>query len=167
MRFHLEQRFSAPPDVVARAYTEPGFYVLAGEMGKLGGADVLAREEGTDGTIRMAVRYAFTGHLSPAVTKVVDPARLTWVEHSTHDLARGVVDFRLVPDHYPDRLRSSGSYTFSAEGDGSLRLTEGVVSIRLPIVGPKVEEAIVSGLEEHLACEVGAVERYLAERNGP
>src|SRR3546814_9650994 len=49
------------------------------------------------------------------------PARLTWVEHATHDLATCTTTFRMVPDHYADRFRCSGSYRFEADGTGARR----------------------------------------------
>ena len=44
-----------------------------------------------------------------AVTAVVDPHRLTWVEHSELDRRTHRSEFRIAPDHYADRLRCSGA----------------------------------------------------------
>ena len=108
MRFQLDQEIAGPVDAVARIFTEAVFYELVGELPKLGQPEVLDRRE--DGSVvRLAVRFHFTGNLSPAVTRVVDPAKLSWVEESVHDLERSTVTFVLKPDHYGDRLRSSGS----------------------------------------------------------
>ena len=57
----------------------------------------------------LQIRYKFVGDLSPAVTAVVDPDKLTWVEHSDLRPGRPRVRYRLAPDHYADRLQSSGS----------------------------------------------------------
>jgi hypothetical protein len=161
VRFRLEQLFRAPVAAVARAYTEPAFYELLGQLPKLGRPEVLAREE--DGhLVRLLVRYRFTGDLSPAVRKVIDPARLTWVEHTTHDLARLEVDFRMAPDHYADKLRSSGRYHFEADGEQTRRVAEGDLNVRVPIVGGAVERAIISGMREHLTEEISVVESFLA-----
>ena len=163
MRFHLQQIFRAPADDVARAYTDPALYERLGRLPKLGRPEMLERREDGD-VVHLQVRYRFTGDLSAAVRRVVDPDRLTWVEHATHHLARREVDFRLVPDHYGDKLRSFGRYRFEEAEDGlTRRVAEGDVSVRVPIVGGAVERAIVSGLREHLAQETGLVERFLAD----
>src|SRR4051794_27863959 len=108
MRFQIEQEIAGPVEAVARIYTELRFYELVGELPKLGKPEVLDRRE--DGSVvHLAVRFRFTGHLSSAVTRVVDPAKLSWVEESVHDLEHGTVTFRMKPDHYADRLRSDGS----------------------------------------------------------
>jgi hypothetical protein len=163
MRFEIEQLITGPVDAVARAYTEARFYELLGEFPKLGRPEVLDRRE--DGVVvHLAVRFRFTGSLSPAVTKVVDPARLSWVEESVHDLERHTVRFCMRPDNYADRLRFEGSSRFEPMGDArTRRLAEGDVAVRVPLVGRTVEGAIVSGLREHLAAEVDVVERLVAE----
>jgi hypothetical protein len=163
MRFALEQHINGPAGAVARIYTECRFYERLGKLPKLGRPEVLDRRE--DGpVVHLAVRFRFTGHLSPAVTKVVDPTRLSWVEESVHDLEAHTVTFVMKPDNYADRLRFSGSSRFEAAGDGGTRrAAEGEVAVRMPLVGRAVEGAIVSGLREHLAGEVAVVEGLLAD----
>jgi uncharacterized protein DUF2505 len=163
LRFRLEQVFDAPVEEVARAYTEPGLYERLGDLPKLGRPELVERQEDGD-VIQLQVRYRFTGDLSAAARRVVDPAKLSWVEHTTHDLTRHQVDFRMAPDHYPDRLRSSGRYSFQPDGAGARRLTEGELVVRVPLVGGAVERAIVSGLRDHLSTEVAVVERFLKEQ---
>ena len=163
MRFEIAQEFSGPPDAVARIYTEPRFYELLGGFPKLGHPEVLdRREEGS--AVHLAVRFRFTGNLSGAVTKVVDPNKLSWVEDSVHDLERLTMMFRMKPDHYADRLRSEGTARCQPNGaGGTRRLTEGELAVRVPLVGRSAEGAIVSGLREHLAAEVQVVERLLSD----
>jgi hypothetical protein len=163
MHFQLEQLIAGPVGSVARLYSETRFYEQLGELPNLGRPEVLDRYQ--DGSVvHLAVRFRFTGKLSPAVTRVVDPARLTWVEESDHDLERHTVTFHMKPDNYADRLRFEGSSRFEATGDGrTRRRAEGDVTVRVPIVGRAVEGAIVSGLRDHLAAEVEVVERLVAE----
>ncbi|HYH51818.1 MAG TPA: DUF2505 family protein [Acidimicrobiia bacterium] len=161
MRFEISQDFTGPPDAVARIYTDPRFYELLGGMPKLGKPEVLdRREEGS--TVHLAVRFRFTGNLSAAVTRVVDPNKLSWVEDSVHDLGRLTMTFRMKPDHYADRLRSEGTARYEPAGNGGTRrVTEGDLAVRVPLVGRSAEGAIVSGLRDHLAAEIVVVERLL------
>jgi hypothetical protein len=162
MRFALEQQINGPVGAVARIYADFRFYERLGELPKLGRPEVLDRRE--DGSVvHLAVRFRFTGNLSPAVTKVVDPARLSWVEESVHDLEHHTVTFVMKPDNYADRLRFSGSSRFEPAGGGTRRVAEGEVAVRVPLVGKSVEGAIVSGLREHLAGEVAVVEELLTD----
>jgi hypothetical protein len=161
MDFTVSQTFDADADAVALAYASAELYEHMVGLPKLGPPDVLDRRLEND-VVHLQVRFRFVGDLSPAVTAVVDPRRLSWVEHSSHDLAARTVRYRLAPDHYSDRLQSSGSCSIAPDGDGSVRTLTGRLKVRALVVGGAVERAIVSGLREHLAAEVAVVERYVA-----
>lgn len=160
MRFRIEQRFAADVDAVARAYADPALYTALDGLPKLSRPEVLSREADGD-TVGLEVRYQFGGELSAAARAVIDPSRLTWVERSVHDLAQRSVWFTMVPDHYADRFRCSGSYRFEPIEGGCRRTGEGDLRVKALLVAGAVEGAIVSGLEEHLVDEVPIVEAFV------
>lgn len=167
MRFELSQTIAAPIDDVAAAYASAELYETSPGTTKLSRPEVLDRSPGSSGSsgssvVTLRLRYRFTGALSPAVTAVVDPARLTWVETAVHDLARRTVAVTLAPDHYADRLKASGSYRYVAQGDATTRHIAGELRVRALLVASAVEAAIVSGLREHLEAEGPQVEAFLA-----
>jgi hypothetical protein len=49
------------------------------------------------------------------------------------------------------------------EADRTRRVAEGDVRVSFPLVGGKVERAIVSGLSEHADLEVAVVNGWLAD----
>jgi hypothetical protein len=167
MRFDVVQHIAAPADRVAEAYANPEFYATFAGLPPLSAPEVLSHE--VDGeTVRLRIRYRYVAELSSVVRTVVDPAKLSWVEVSTHRLADREVTFRMDPDHYADRFQSSGSSRLDASGDGTstVRRSRGEVSIRVRLVGRRVEQAIVAGLQDHLAAEVPLLERWVAEHSG-
>jgi len=160
VRFRIEQRFDAPLEQVEAALLDPAFLERLATLPTLGRPELLdQREEG--GLVRRRIRYAFVGELSSAVTAVVDPAKLTWVEDSTLDRHTHGTTFRIVPDHYRDRLAASGTFVLQSAGGGTRRVAEGDLRVRFPLVGSKVERAIVSGLREHAAAEERAMREWL------
>jgi hypothetical protein len=161
VRFHLEQPLPASAEQVVDVLVDQAFLASLSELAKLGRPEVLEqRVEGT--TLHQRVRYHFTGSLSPAVTSVVDPKKLVWVDETTYDRAAGTATFRILPEHYADRLTAGGSYRFVATGPTSCtRTADGDLKVRFPFVGGKVERAIVSGLEEHITHESALVRRWL------
>ena len=163
MRFTVEQRFATSADETARAFADPELYAGFAALPKVSVPDVLACEHDGD-EVRLRVRYRFAGDLSSTARAVIDPAKLTWVEESTHDLARRHVRFVLRPDHYADRFRCSGDYRIEPVGDGCRRHATIDVNVSAPFIGGAVERAIVSGLREHLADETQVVEAYLTAR---
>ena len=78
-----------------------------------------------------------------------------------HDLTSLTTTFQMVPDHYADRFRCSGSYSFEADGTGTLRRCQGDIKVKALLVGGAVENAIVSGLREHLRDELSVVTGFL------
>lgn len=164
MRFQLQQRISAPVDDVVAAFVDPGFYESLAELPNLARPELLSREE-KGSIVRMRVRYRFTGHLSSAVKAAIDPSRLTWVEEADHDMAARRVSFRMIADHYADRFKSSGAYQFAPAGEATNRNCTGDVTIRMPLVGHRVETAIISGLREHIEAETPLVERWITARS--
>lgn len=162
MHFEVTQRIPAAIADVADAFCDPGYYASLAAAPKLGTPEVLGRQ--VDGAlVTMRVRYRFAGDLSSAARAVLDPAKLTWVEESVHDLDGKQVSFVLQPDHYADRFSASGRYRFEADGDhATVRQAEGDVKVRAPLVGSTVERAIVSGLKEHLDAEVALITAFIA-----
>lgn len=160
MRFSIEQRFAADVDAVARAYADPALYGALVGLPKLSQPEVMGHAVDGD-TVVLQVRFRFGGELSPAARAVIDPARLTWVERSTHDLADRSTSFTMVPDHYGDRFRCQGSYRFDPVDGGCRRRGEGDVRVKALLVAGAVEGAIVSGLQEHLVDEVPVVEAFV------
>lgn len=161
--FVIEQIYAADPDDVARAYTESDLYEVIGEMSSRARPEILARTVDDVGKVLFQIRYRFAGDLNSVVRAVLDPQKLSWVEHSTHEVARRHVDYRIVPDNYADRFRVSAKCTTRpGPSGGAIRTVEGSVQFKAPLVAGAVEKTIVSGLREHLASEKTAVERFLA-----
>jgi hypothetical protein len=161
MRFRLRHAYAADPDDVALAYADPALYAAFAGLPRAGAPEVL--DHRVDGDVaRLRVRWRFAADLAPAARAVVDPAKLTWVEVSTHDLVARTVTFSLEPDHYRDRLQCSASYRFDPKGGGTERVSEGELKVRAPLVAKAVENAIVSGLDEQLDAEVPIVEAFIA-----
>ena len=163
MKFSIEQRFAAAVDDVARAYADPHLYVALQDLPKLSQPVVVGHAVDGD-VVTLEVRYRFAGELSSAARAVIDPARLTWVERSVHDLATNATTFTMLPDHYADRFRCSGSYRFEAAEGGTSRRGEGDLRVRVLLVAGAVEGAIVSGLKEHLIDEVPIVNAFVARQ---
>ena len=167
MDFAIEQRVPAPRAAVEAALLDPAFLARLAELPKLGGAELLSQERNGSVTVQR-VRYRFTGELSSVVRRAIDPARLTWVEETRFDADAHRSDITIVPDHYADKLRCSMVAVFEEAGaDASVRRTRGQIKVPVPLVGGKVEAAIVSGLREHASRETELLAEWLAHPRAP
>lgn len=163
MRFRIEQRFAHPVETVEDALFDPNFLTLMAELPRLGRPQLISRDENGD-TLRLKVRYAFVGDLSAAVRAVVDPDQLTWVQDETADRLTHRSRFTILPDHYANLLRCSGTFRLDDDGHGgSVRVADGEIRVSVPLLGGKVERAIVSGLEEHAREEARLVDKWAVQ----
>jgi hypothetical protein len=165
VRFDLLQRIRAPLEAVEAAYVDPGFLRDLAALPELGSPELLEQEDRGD-EFWQRVRYAFVGDLSSAVRRVVDPDRLTWVEESTLDRATHQTALRIVPDYYGRLLEASGKISLEPDGADprvTRRRALGDLVVHVPLLGRKVETAIVSGLQDHADKEVELVERWAAK----
>lgn len=160
MRFRLEQRFAAPLPAVEGALVDPAFIERLAELPNLGRPELLRREE-VGHVVHLDVRYAFAGQLSSKVTAVVDPARLTWVDSGTYDRSSHCSDHRVLPEHYTGRLTCSYRTRLEADGDATIRTAEGELRVHFPLVGGRVEKAIVAGMAEHAQLEARVLDQWI------
>ena len=164
MRFRLEQFLPGPLEAVEAALLDPDFITRLGELPGLGNPTLL--DQRTEGPlVHRQVRYAFAGELSSAVTKFVEPSKLTWIEVSVHDCRTHITDFEIKPDHYANRLTCRGSFRLVEDSPHATRRTaEGDLSVHIPFVGRKAEQAIISGLADHARLEAESLTHWLAQR---
>lgn len=163
MRFALRQRFAHPVEAVEATLLDPAFVARAGHRPELGAPELLDQHQ-AGAVVHRRVRYRFAGELPPGVTAVVDPDRLTWVDESSLDRASHRGQHLIVPDHYRDRLRCSYTSQLEPHDRGTERRLHGELTVRFPLVGGKVERAIVSGLVDLAELEAALVDRWLQER---
>jgi hypothetical protein len=165
MHFSVDQPLQVPRAVAEQALVDPSFYSSMGDTGAIGTPEVLERHELDGGAVRMQVRYRLTAHLAPPVRAVLDPEKLTWVIESTMHPERHAARFRMLPDHYADRLDCAGSYRFEERGaERSAQVTEGDLVVHFPLVAGAVERAILAGLRQHMSEHAAHVERWAAAR---
>ena len=157
----MTQAISAPVDAVDAALVDPDFLTRMAELPKLGSAEVVSNERDGD-TVKLQVRYLFQADLSPKVTKFVDPEKLTWVEDSTIDLSSHETSCVIRPDNYANMLEGSYSAVITAAGSGSVRTVTGQIKVRIPLLGSKVEKAIIGGLEENAEAQTQVLTEFLS-----
>jgi hypothetical protein len=158
----MSQRLAGTPADVLGVLTDPSFVEEMRALPRIADPELLEHRV-AGGTFHQHIRYRFAGHLPSAVTAVLDPERLVWSVQTDFDLERATATFQIVPEHYANRLRCSGTHALVADGPGaSVRTVAGDLSVRYPLVGGAVERAIASGLAEHLEDEAALIGRVLA-----
>ena len=153
MRFRIEQHLAAPLERVEAALLDPAWYRAVTASEAVWAPELLEVADDDGSRVDLRVRYRFRGNLNAAAARVVDPAKLSWVEVSTLDRTSSSIDLRIEPDHYADRLRFTGAVALRPDGNGTSRVLDGEVKVKVLLVAGTVEGAVVSGLREHAAVE--------------
>jgi len=159
--FSFDVLLAHPPAAVQDALLDPNFIHTTADLPKLGGAEVLECTR-NERTARLRVRYKFTASLSRAVTSVIDPDNLTWVDDATVDLAALRSEHVLLPDHYADRLDAHYVSVLTPNDDGARWTLQGSLDVHAALVGGKVAHVIVEGLHEAATAEGVLLDEWLA-----
>ena len=164
MRFVIEQSFACDPNKVLQALTSPRYLAMMGELPDLS-VPVLEDQVRTPTEVRQRLRFQFAGSLPSMVTKVVDPKRLSWHEHTVVNMLDRTATFTMVPIHYQSFFTCKGMWSLRLDNNPSrtIRTINGdlKVSSPVPFVNGRVEKAIISGLRERLAEEPTVLLRWL------
>lgn len=166
MDFSIDVDLAHPPAAVQDAFLDPHFLAATATLPKIGGAEVLELTR-SDTAARLRVRYRFTAPLSRAVTRVIDPAKLTWVDDATFDLAAWRSEHVMLPDNYPDRLESRYVSALAPAGRGSRWTVAGTLVVHAPLVGGRVAAVIVDGLREHAVAQGTLLDEWLDRHRAP
>ncbi|MEP6623300.1 MAG: DUF2505 family protein [Acidimicrobiia bacterium] len=161
MNFEISQALNGTPDAVDAALVDPGFLARMAELPKLGSAEVVDQRREGD-VVYQDVRYLFQAELSRAVTRVVDPERMTWIERSVCDLGTHETECEILPDHYSGLLTGRYRSVIVDAGANAHRTITGTVKVKMPLVGGKVEGAIVGGIRDNATAQVGLLNAWLA-----
>ena len=156
MKFQTTQQIDVPPARAMAAYGSPAFYEGREVKDHIEVLEVV-RHDDTGSRLLMEVRFAFRGPISPAVQRFIDHNKMTWITRNEIRPDEARADWRVLPDHYPDRLSSSGVYTFepgTGTGTGTVVGIEGELKVHVPVLGKSVERVIVSGLRKYFEAEV-------------
>ncbi len=160
MKFEIVQQIRARVEAVDTALVDPAFLVRMAELPKLGSAEVVSQSRDGD-VVHQDVRYLFQAQLSSAVTRVVDPQKLTWIERSVCDLGTHLTRCEIVPDYYGGLLSGRYEARIVAVTDGAQRTITGDLKVKMPLVGGKVERAIVGGIEENAHAQIALLTQFL------
>lgn len=161
MRFTVDETLPGSVDEVLAAFVDPVFLATLTDLPTVAAPEVLDQQRDGD-VVRQRLRYRFTGHLSSAVTAVIDRDKLVWVDDHTYDLAAGTGSFRILPEQYGDRIEAGGTERFTAAGGRTRWTLDAELRVHWPVVGRLVENAIVSGLRDTLANEAACVGAWLS-----
>jgi hypothetical protein len=160
VKFGFEQRWEATPDDVLEVYIDPDFWSSMDGLSKTAPPSVLGVERSAD-TVLVRLRYQLSVDLPSQASRFIDPDDVAWVEETTWQLTKRTATVRFLPEQAAGLLRASATASLQADGVDTTREVRGELKVRIPLVGGKVEHAIVDGIGTTLEEEAQAVANRL------
>ena len=156
MKFGFEQRWTAAVDDVLAVYVDETFWTSLTGLTRTSPPDVLGVERSGDRVV-VRLRYRLVVDLPREAARFIDPDDVAWVEESTWDLGTRRADVRFLPEQGAALLKASATSALMTEGGDTVRQVTGELKVRIPLLGGRVEHAIVDAIGEHLEEEADAV----------
>jgi hypothetical protein len=159
MNFSIDRGVAVSPEAALAAYGSPAFYEGRETRENIAVLEVVSHED-TGSRVLIQIRFKFTGSVSGAVRRIVDPTKMSWITKTEILVDERRSNFEVLPDNYPDRLTSTGNYHFKDGPDGpdsAVVTIEGQLKVHVPFVGGTVERVIVKGLQSYIGAEVASI----------
>lgn len=166
VKFNFKQRWSADADRVLAVFTDRSFWEGLGGLTATSAPEVLAVEDRGSITV-VRLHYRLVVDLPREAARFIDTTNVAWVQETTWDLTDRTSRVEFIPDQAGRLISASATTRLVDQGvdpDGNAvagRQIDGDVKVRIPVLGSRVERAIVSGVGDHLVEEAAAIQRFL------
>lgn len=161
VKFGFVQDFDAPPDEILAVFTDAAFWNGIENLTATSVPTVLdVRRRGDRVTVEL--RYRLVVDLPSEATRFIDTSNVSWVESSDWDLRTASSQTMFLPDQAGRLMTASATTRLIPSGRGARRDVDGDLRVRIPLLGSRIERAIIGGISDHLEEEVAAVDKFLA-----
>lgn len=162
MKLKLEHRFACSPETYWEIATLDEVEAEAAAKNR---GEVETLSDTTDGDIRVRrQRFTMNRDLPSTMTRVLKTDRIQYELETRIDTTRHRADWVITPLVLPDRVHGSGVAVVTATSDGCLRVIDGDLTVKVPLVGRVFEERLISEVSKsyHVTAEI--IRRKIAER---
>lgn len=142
MKLKLEHRFECSPE---QYWAIVGDHEVDLEMAKASDGEYeLLFEETVDEVTTRRQRLIMNRELPSAMVKVLGTNRIGYELETRIDHKASRSEWTITPLVLPDRVSGAGVAVVTATKDGCLRVIEGDLTVRVPLIGRKMEERLVA-----------------------
>lgn len=159
MDFEVGHQFAFTADELAAAMLDEAYQRSLSKIPPLESRELLGQASQPDGTVVRRVRCVLGVELPGAARKFLGNSEPAWVEEATWHPAAMRWDWTIVPEVAKELLSSHGTIRIERSSEKSTRWVRGRVSVKVPMVGGRVERVVVDGLRrayEEEAHRLGA-----------
>lgn len=165
MKVTYKHELPAPFRAVIDTYRDPRFYEAKQKHFGAVSLEILQWDEDEDGVLRYRVKVTEPSR-QPAFIRKSDTD--TYIDESQLDTKKGTLTWKVIPEVGTDKFSINGSVEFQPNGEQS---TTGIYqiefSVKIPLVGKKIEKYVLDKSEEETAKQVRFVKDWLEQSANP
>lgn len=163
MKLKLEHRFACSPETYWEIATRDD---VETEGASKNDGEVENLSDTTQGNIRIRrQRFSMNRELPAAITKVLKTNRISYKLEMRIDTERFRADWTITPLVLPDRVTGSGVAIVTPTADGCLRVIDGELNVKVPLVGRMMEERLISEVSKSYDITAGVIRDRVAALN--
>jgi hypothetical protein len=162
-RFHITHEFRAP-DLAAfwRCYFDPGHVAQMDAKVQVKRREPLVERDDGDALYR-EVKLIPERQLPGFLRKIVG-GELHYIERTTFYKRDDRIEFMFIPSFLAARTKMEATYTVVQTAPGRLlRTYDGVIEVDVPVVGKRIERAVVRDMESSLVLAAESTQAWLDE----
>jgi Protein of unknown function (DUF2505) len=134
-------------------------------VAKEGGADMeLLEDSEKDGARVRRLKVTGKKPLPGFAQAALGVERLSYEQIETTVPGMTKLRWKVIPQKMADRVRAEGTYELVADALGSARVIEGVIEVRIPLVGGRIEKALAEELQRSYDKTALFAQRWLTEK---
>jgi len=135
-------------------------------LGKLGHLqrELLSQETQADGQVLRRTRCVLDIEVSGVAKRLMGNGDPAWVENAIWSEDAMLWSFTIDPEIAKELLEAKGTIQVSGQKEGTRRTIEGVVKVKVPFYGSRVEGWIVEGLTEAYDQEADRLRDWIANQ---
>lgn len=154
--FRLEHDFpDIPVDLFEKWLNDPELIKMLAGMPAFRSRDLVDKKDLGGGTVEWKFKVVAGGDIPASARRVVSEDMLTWHEDTKFVPAEHTIYWKITPlkEKFRDVFSGHGIWKLIPQGQGTRRIIEGEITVKMAIVGKIVEQFIVNELKKNYDVE--------------
>lgn len=146
MKMDIRHRFDCTPDEFWQMYWDDAFAEQLNEGSSVQRELVEERIEG-DLLVRR-IKFTPQQELPSAAASILGATRLEYEQENRYDQVAKILQWRVIPTILPGKLCASGTVEVHPAGSGCEQVVAGEIKVQVPLIGGRIEKAVVAEVEK-------------------
>ncbi len=164
MRLVMNQPFPCSPEELTPIFDSPAFHERMAQRSAVVRELIEERDESDASVSRW--RVTAKREIPAAMAKMIGSKHIVYEQESRRDKASGVLHWTITPMVLADKFSGAGTTIVRATAGGCERVIEGELTVKVPLLGKKMEGKLVENVQESYAKAAEIALELLQERRG-